>query len=301
MKRALLKGAWCVVLGLAMIVTGCNDDESADLGGTATIQGVVNSMGTPTEVAAIVAGVSVELKDADGEVIAATVSGADGSFVFNNVPAGSYTLVFSQGGITSEVTIVVAEGETVDLEVDVDEDGTATVVITRTLAGGGEPETVVMVRHYWCADGVARWILVPASEYEANPDAYTPRKPDCVWQRGREVVQGGPILQDTSIAADGVRWFYFDAVNANGALTVGPSLMIITVAGGPDFKIDFYAAGYTGKEEPAATRDNNGQGLSETIILGSLVIGERYYIRVTEVSGLEGGVCDVVVSAGVIL
>ncbi|MEY4413094.1 MAG: hypothetical protein RIQ53_387, partial [Pseudomonadota bacterium] len=77
-------------------------------------------------------GVTVQLRDPAGNVVATTTTGADGSYTFPNVPAGSYTVtevnpagvldvVDSDGGNPNSVAVTVTPGQTTSGVVFVDE------------------------------------------------------------------------------------------------------------------------------------------------------------------------------------
>ena len=62
-----------------------------------------------------IVGVAVTLIGADGVVVGTTTTGTDGTFVFDGVPLGTYTV--SDGGDPNSITVTVAPGvDTVGLE-----------------------------------------------------------------------------------------------------------------------------------------------------------------------------------------
>lgn len=112
----------------AAFFTGCEDDDS--LSGTATVTGNVRQFYSPNAIAfdsteKAAANVTVELRITDGSYSEIVSSAADGTFRFENVPAGDFELVLTGGGLTGALTFTVPAGSTVALvDIIVKSDGT---------------------------------------------------------------------------------------------------------------------------------------------------------------------------------
>ncbi|MDO4887746.1 MAG: SdrD B-like domain-containing protein [Actinomycetaceae bacterium] len=78
-----------------------NDAGQASLSVLHSISGTVyddaDSSGSPGDQETGIGGVTVELRDSDGEVVAEAVTAEDGAYAFDRVPAGTYTVVVVGG------------------------------------------------------------------------------------------------------------------------------------------------------------------------------------------------------------
>lgn len=107
-----------------------NDPMTASIGDTVFVDFYSNGIQDSFEVGA--AGVTVELLDSTGTVIATTVTGPDGSYLFENLAAGNYSLKFT----APEGYTLTAANAGADDTVDSDADQTTGLTGTISLAAG---------------------------------------------------------------------------------------------------------------------------------------------------------------------
>ncbi|MEM9283874.1 MAG: SdrD B-like domain-containing protein [Verrucomicrobiota bacterium] len=90
-----------------------------------TVSGVVfidtDGDGEPDPGEPIEAGATVQLFDSNGNLVATTTSGADGSYTFTNIPSGTFSLSFtySSGVSVSSQPFSVQEGQFVTFDAPV--------------------------------------------------------------------------------------------------------------------------------------------------------------------------------------
>lgn len=162
MKRSWTMTAVLALLAAgAMLFAGCEDKDhnTRDIAGTgnSVVKGNIVEFGVDAPAAAV-AGARVYLKGTD---IEAEV-GEDGTFLFTNVPAGTYEVVFEYGGFVGVLEITVEDGMEVEIrDVTVYEDGTvdATIIIHR---GGGTVNVAGVWDFTWQG---------PGAEIEVAPTA----------------------------------------------------------------------------------------------------------------------------------